>query len=96
MYTEYFQWRPTHNSNSEQKNVQAGQTLHGFLIYNPERDSYNLTQTVVETGASSYQEVKCQVYCYFRPRFLLSYGGRDSRPICAFASNINDSPHSFR
>jgi len=29
MYTEYFQWRPTHNSNSKQYKVNAGETLHG-------------------------------------------------------------------
>ena len=33
MYTEYFQWRPTHNSNSRQQPVEAGQTLHGSLVY---------------------------------------------------------------
>merc|ERR1719272_1002029 len=60
MYTEYFQWKPTHNSNSPQKGVEAGQTLHGFLIYDTATDSYNLTQTVVETGATSYQNVRCQ------------------------------------
>ena len=31
MYTEYFQWSPTHNSNSRQHSVEAGQTLHGQL-----------------------------------------------------------------
>merc|ERR1711990_37757 len=31
MYTEYFQWSPTHNSNSPSKNVEAGRTLKGSL-----------------------------------------------------------------
>lgn len=60
MYTEYFQWSPTHNSNSEQRSVQAGQTLHGALKYSQLTDSYKLSQTVVETGATSSQIVKCQ------------------------------------
>ena len=29
MYTEYFQWSPEDNSNSEQNDVEAGQTLQG-------------------------------------------------------------------
>ena len=60
MYTEYFQWRPEHNSNSEQRSVEAGQTLRGSLEYKKLTDSYVLTQTVVETGAQSTQTVKCQ------------------------------------
>lgn len=60
MYTEYFQWRPTHNSNSEQRSVMAGQTLRGSLVYHRLSDSYVLSQTVVETGATSTQTVKCQ------------------------------------
>ena len=31
MYTEYFQWIPEDNSNSEQNDVEAGQTLQGTL-----------------------------------------------------------------
>jgi hypothetical protein len=60
MYTEYFQWSPEHNSNSNQQPVNSGQTLHGYLIYDEASDSYNLTQAVVETGAVSTQIVKCQ------------------------------------
>lgn len=60
MYTEYFQWSPTHNSNSAQRSVEAGQTLFGSIEYLAESDSYNLTQTVVETGVTSQQIVKCQ------------------------------------
>ena len=60
MYTEYFQWSPVHNSNSEQQPVEAGQTLHGSLVYSKEDDSYVLTQKVLETGATSSQTVKCQ------------------------------------
>jgi hypothetical protein len=60
MYTEYYQWSPEDNSNSQQISVKAGQTLHGSLVYSSSTDSYELTQTVVETGKTSKQEVKCQ------------------------------------
>lgn len=60
MYTEYYQWSPTHNSNSRSYSVKAGQTLHGVLSYDSSSDSYELSQTVVETGATSSQTVKCQ------------------------------------
>ena len=60
MYTEYFQWRPEHNSNSQQHIARAGQTLHGSLVYDASSDSYICTQTIVETGVKSTQTVKCQ------------------------------------
>ena len=50
MYTEYYQWSDGYNSNSDSYSVNAGQTLHGTLVYIPSKDAYNLTQTVVETG----------------------------------------------
>lgn len=60
MYTEYYQWSPSHNSNSRSYSVQAGQTLHGTVEYEASSDSYLLTQEIVETGAKSSQTVKCQ------------------------------------
>jgi hypothetical protein len=60
MYTEYYQWSPSHNSNSKAYNVQPGQTLQGTVVYQPSSDSYELTQTIVETQQSSSQVVKCQ------------------------------------
>lgn len=60
MYTEYYQWSPTHNSNSRAYSVEPGQNLHGALVYDASSDSYELTQTIVETGKSSSQTVKCQ------------------------------------
>jgi len=60
MYTEYYQWSPEHNSNSRSYSVQAGQTLHGALVYSAADDSYTLSQTVVETGETSSQVVQCQ------------------------------------
>jgi len=60
MYTEYFQWSPTHNSNSRQYAVKAGDTLHGSIVYSQASDSYELKQTRVETGEVSSQVVPCQ------------------------------------
>lgn len=60
MYTEYYQWIPTHNSNSKSYDASAGQTLHGALIYNESTDSYLLSQTIVETNETSSQIVACQ------------------------------------
>lgn len=60
MYTEYYQWSPTDNSNSRSYSVEAGQTLHGILDYDASSDSYTLSQTIVETGKTSSQVVKCQ------------------------------------
>ena len=59
-YTEYYQWKPTKNSNSESFDVKSGDTLQGSLVYNEANDSYTLTQTCVETGATSTQEVAAQ------------------------------------
>lgn len=60
MYTEYFQWSPEHNSNSRQYAAAAGQTLRGSLVYDERTDSYELSQTIVETGDVSRQTVRCQ------------------------------------
>jgi len=59
-YTEYYQWSPTKNVNSKTITVKAGQTLHGTISYENTTDSYVISQTVVETGASSSQTVKAQ------------------------------------
>ena len=60
MYTEYYQWSPTHNSNSRSYSVEAGQTLRGSLEYDNATDSYTLSQTILETGKVSSQVVECQ------------------------------------
>jgi len=60
MYTEYYQWKPSHNSNSQSYSVEAGQTLHGSIEYVEATDSYTITQTIVETGQSSSQVVEAQ------------------------------------
>ena len=59
-YTEYFQWSPTRNSNSNQAAVNAGDQLHGTLVYLKDEDAYNLTQTNTATGETSQQIVRCQ------------------------------------
>jgi len=59
-YTEYFQWRPTHNSNSRSYSVKAGDTLRGSIVYDEGTDSYLLSQKCLETGSVSSQTVKCQ------------------------------------
>jgi len=60
MYTEYYEWDNGYNSNSDNYNVNAGQTLHGVLTYLPATDSYNLSQTNVETQQMSQQMVQCE------------------------------------
>ena len=52
--------QPTHNSNSREVAVAAGDTLHGKIVYSAATDSYELTQTKVETGEVSSQVVRCQ------------------------------------
>merc|ERR1712019_91364 len=71
MYTEYFQWSPEDNSNSREHSVRAGQNLHGSIVYNEEQDSYTITQTIVETGVSSSQVVKCQNGKKFRIPYVV-------------------------
>lgn len=58
--TEYYQWSPTHNSNSDSFSVSAGDTLHGSLVYSEDTDSYVLTHVNVDTGDASTQTVACQ------------------------------------
>jgi len=62
MYTEYYQWQPTHNSNSRSYSVKAGDKLHGSLVYNAGTDSYVLTQENLSASPvqSSSQTVACQ------------------------------------
>ena len=39
--------RPVHNSNSAAHRVEAGQTLHGSIVYDKSEDAYTITQTYV-------------------------------------------------
>lgn len=75
------QWEPEHNSNSPQKAVKPGDTLRGSLVYNHLSDSYSLSQTVVETGVTSTQVVKCQA----GKKFLVPYVVYEKTfPCCAY------------
>lgn len=60
MYTEYYQWSPTHNSNSKSFSCSAGDTLTGLVEYDEKTDSYTLTQTNLDTGDVSSQVVEAQ------------------------------------
>jgi hypothetical protein len=60
MYTEYFQFMPPWNHNSKSFSVKAGQTLHGAILYDSATDSYNQSNTIVETGETSFRVVKAQ------------------------------------
>ena len=76
-------WSPENNSNSWSYTVQAGQTLHGALVYSAADDSYTLSQTVVETGETSSQVVQCQSGKKFvvlsRAFSCYTYPGRHSK-----------------
>lgn len=80
MYTEYFQFSPIKNSNSETYPVEAGQTLRGSIVHNEAEDSYLLSHTIIETGDMSSQVVKCQKgkkyvipYVVFEKKFKCSW-----------------------
>lgn len=61
MYTEYYQWSPSHNKNSQQHSVNAGDQLHGQITFNGESEqSYTLIQTDVTTGQSSQMVIPVQ------------------------------------
>jgi len=52
-YTEYFQWSPVYNYDSNQINVNPGDILHGTIVYDKASHSYTMTQTDVTTGQST-------------------------------------------
>lgn len=60
-YTEYFQWSPEDNQDSSQMNCNAGDTLHGKVVYNGDSaQSYTLTQTDVTQSQSSSMTIPVQ------------------------------------
>ena len=59
-YTEYYQWQPTHNKNSEMISATPGNVLHGSLVYTKNTDSYVLVIMNLATGDSTQQIVKAQ------------------------------------
>ncbi|CUG94109.1 peptidase, putative [Bodo saltans] len=62
MYTEYYQWSPTHNKDSAQYSVNAGDQLFGQITFNGESEqSYTLKQTDVTSGQTSEMVIPVQV-----------------------------------
>lgn len=57
-YTEWFQWQPERNSNSDSFSVNPGEVLHGVMEFINGTDSYKVSQTSITTGRSSSQIVK--------------------------------------
>mmetsp|Transcript_50600 Transcript_50600/g.58227 ORF Transcript_50600/g.58227 Transcript_50600/m.58227 type:complete len:267 (+) Transcript_50600:64-864(+) len=61
IYTEYYQWSPSNNLDSDQYTVMAGDQLWGKITYNgDEKQSYTLSQTDVTTGQTSQMTVPVQ------------------------------------
>eukprot|EP00052_Salpingoeca_macrocollata_P001027 m.23417 g.23417 ORF g.23417 m.23417 type:complete len:253 (-) comp11046_c0_seq1:80-838(-) len=60
MYNEYFQWRPTHNENSDAHVVKPGDVLHGSVDYNPSRNSYTMTHRNLNDSWSVQTEIPVQ------------------------------------
>eukprot|EP00163_Fabomonas_tropica_P027437 TRINITY_DN5286_c0_g1_i3.p1 TRINITY_DN5286_c0_g1~~TRINITY_DN5286_c0_g1_i3.p1 ORF type:complete len:280 (-),score=24.50 TRINITY_DN5286_c0_g1_i3:163-975(-) len=57
-YCENFIWQPVYNQDSPSFSVSPGQTMHGIMTYDASSDSYNVTQSCVETGATSSLQAK--------------------------------------
>ena len=91
-YTEYYQWKPTHNSNSDSYPAKGGQTLHGSLIYDASSDSYFLNQTLVDTGVSSTQTVPCQD----GKKYTVPYGTSSHCFLSGPSTSPTYSPPFFR
>eukprot|EP00759_Apiculatamorpha_spiralis_P020509 PhF_6_TR25827/c0_g1_i1/m.36472 len=61
MYTEYYQWSPSKNSNSHQYGVNAGDSLLGQITYNGDsKQSYTLSQNDKASGRNSTQTIGVQ------------------------------------
>jgi hypothetical protein len=50
---EYYQWSPTHNQNSPQKNVKPGDLLFGSITYEPATNSYTVFHNSSSGGSVS-------------------------------------------
>lgn len=61
-YTEYYQWSPSNNQDSNQRSCNAGDLLHGQVTYNGDsKQSYNLIQTdVTQSSKSSSMTIPVQ------------------------------------
>ncbi|KEG14064.1 hypothetical protein DQ04_00641080 [Trypanosoma grayi] len=60
-YTEYYQWSPTENINSNFRGTVAGHTLYGSLTYNGDQ-TYTLMQRDLNTGDYSTMQIPVQKY----------------------------------
>ena len=60
-YTEYYQWSPTYNSNSNQVETNSGNRLQGSIVYNGDsQQSYTINQVDATAGTSSSQTIPVQ------------------------------------
>lgn len=60
IYNEYFQWQPMNNIDSSVVNVVAGNHIRGTVVYRPESNLYEMTNTCVDTGKSSTLNITIQ------------------------------------
>jgi len=61
MYTEYYQWEPSDNQDSDQYEVNPGDQLFGQVTYlGDAQQTYRLNQTDLTTGQSSTMDIKVQ------------------------------------
>lgn len=61
VYTEYYQWSPTYNSNSQMRSASPGDLLLGELKYNGDSaQSYEIHQADLTNGRNSSQTVNVQ------------------------------------
>ncbi|KNC54731.1 uncharacterized protein AMSG_01581 [Thecamonas trahens ATCC 50062] len=58
--TEYFQWSPENNRDSQTIEARAGDTLHGTVVYDEATQSYTQTQNNLRTGQSTSMVVPIQ------------------------------------
>ena len=60
-YTEYYQWSPTYNSNSNQVQTNSRNHLHGSINYNGDaQQSYTINQKDVTANTQSSQTIPVQ------------------------------------
>jgi hypothetical protein len=60
IYNEYYQWKPTHNQNSDAVNVKAGDVVYGKVTYNPNTNAYDMYHSDLNSGKSVNMSVPIQ------------------------------------
>merc|ERR1719231_508378 len=73
MYIEYFQWRPTHNEDSDQHTVNPGDVLHGVVVLNEQTKSYDVTHTNINSGWSVQHSVAIQREGFHLKNYTIAY-----------------------